>query len=175
MAVLSEVPGLTVTVDVAGEDLAEYDDDESDKSEPRTATKYVEAHSGANFGIATRIDAATFAHPSDTIRLKMYLDGNFVSAWSLKQETLSRGRRTVMNYTGQIDGDREIRMKFSFAELQTSENGVGLTESQQANLSLRRRSCGRGALGQAWRSGYNHRIVLQVPRGERHPSTTDWL
>lgn len=54
MAILSEVPGLAVTIDVGGQDTPEYDydgDEESEATRPNTSTKYIEAQSGAQFGM----------------------------------------------------------------------------------------------------------------------------
>ncbi|KAK4957941.1 hypothetical protein LTR10_004364 [Elasticomyces elasticus] len=69
------LPGLVVTIDVAEQDLPEYNEDEADDGSSGSCVKYVEAVSGAEFGIAVRFDSTTFPLVNDSISLCYYFDG----------------------------------------------------------------------------------------------------
>ena len=122
MAIIKEVPGLELTVDVAGQDLQEYDDDAEEAPMPCTSTKYVEAASGATFGIATRCDPESYIYPDDNIRLKVALDGEHVCVGSHTPAMTSSGHRNVLDRTRKDLGDRAVIQKFSFVELQFSKS-----------------------------------------------------
>jgi hypothetical protein len=51
MAIHPDVPGLVVSIDVGGQDLPEYDEEDADWLKPNTTTKYVETASGEPFGV----------------------------------------------------------------------------------------------------------------------------
>lgn len=116
MAVIEEVPGLVVTIDVAGEDLAEYNSDE-EEPQSRTSHTYIQAESGADFSIATRYDAATFPHPQETIRYELFLDGNSIAAWTNSPARIALPGRYLTSEGRHDMGDRYVWHKFSFAEL----------------------------------------------------------
>ncbi|RMY79831.1 hypothetical protein D0864_08916 [Hortaea werneckii] len=67
MAIHPNVPGLTVSIDVAGQDLSEYDGDDAQHASSNTVTKYIEAVSGAEFAISYRIDTNVFEYSDHAI------------------------------------------------------------------------------------------------------------
>jgi len=75
MAIVSVVPGLIVTLDVAGQDLAGYKDNEAEQDAPNTTTVFVEAQSGAKSAFAIRFEPATFPHRHEQLVADIYLDG----------------------------------------------------------------------------------------------------
>ena len=118
MAVIDEVPGLVATIDVAGLDLPEYNDDEEEEEpKPRTSTTFVQAESGANFGIATRFNAAVFPHRHEHIYRLIYLDGKSIAESVLNPTHIAGGQRQVASTVSANLGDRTVVQKFTFAEL----------------------------------------------------------
>ncbi|KAK6612634.1 hypothetical protein H4I96_01847 [Botrytis cinerea] len=85
MAVLDKLPGLEFYFEVNGERLEEYDDDEEVEIKPgpvgkyqssRTVAKYIEAVTGAAFGIKCHISSG-FKMDSPNLFIKVYADGNY--------------------------------------------------------------------------------------------------
>ncbi|KAK4895147.1 hypothetical protein LTR27_006753 [Elasticomyces elasticus] len=70
-----KLPGLVVTIDVADQDLPEYNEDETDSGSSGACVKFVEAVSGAEFGIAVRFDTESFPLANDSISLCFDIDG----------------------------------------------------------------------------------------------------
>ena len=117
MAVIAEVPGIVVTIDVAGQDVHEYNDADVEEPQPNTSYTYVQAESGADFGVAVRFDPAVFPYVREQIRVQLSMDGNSITGKTYSTaETLS-GRRGIMKTVTQDLGDRYVVQKFSFAEL----------------------------------------------------------
>jgi hypothetical protein len=121
MAIAPGLPGLQVTVAVAGEALPEYDydNDEGDHVERRNATsKYLEAPSGAEFEITTLYTAP---YPPLPIHVDIMLDGDYIQApweeWYHKDgcEGYKYGQAASM-----IEG-QSYTQSFQFAELKTGE------------------------------------------------------
>jgi hypothetical protein len=80
MAIHPDVPGLSVGIDVNGEDLPQYNTDEADE-EKTVITKYVEAISGVEFGVSVRVDTTKFPFARSVIDFSIEFDGNIGSAW----------------------------------------------------------------------------------------------
>ncbi|KAK4549810.1 hypothetical protein LTR36_005111 [Oleoguttula mirabilis] len=121
MAILTDVPGLVVTLDVADQDLPEYDDHDAEETPPHTATKYVEVHSGAHFGVARRYTSTTFPHSDDYIKTELWMDGKRICNSTDSPYTIARGQRSVMVSLSTTHGDRRYSQKFAFAELDINE------------------------------------------------------
>ena len=117
MAILDRVPGLVVTIGVAGQDIIEYHDADEQEPQPLTHYAYVQAQSGAKFGIATKFDASAFPYANDTIYFRLYLDGTFICNWERTPTSLRSGMRRLMDHVGMELGDRTVLREFSFAEL----------------------------------------------------------
>jgi len=80
MAIASALPGLEVTIEVAGEPLAEFDytpaDALQDVTAPQTASKYIEASSGAEFEIRTLYRQPY--NPTSLVQVDIMLDDTYV-------------------------------------------------------------------------------------------------
>lgn len=63
MAILEPHPGVNISVICNGAALHEYDDEDED-AQPATATKYVEAESGAEFGVQWELQRHGRSMPS---------------------------------------------------------------------------------------------------------------
>lgn len=86
MAVLDKLPGLEFYFEVNGERLEEYDDEEEVEIKPgpvgeyqssRTVTKYIEAVTGAAFGIKCHISSG-FKMNSPNLCIRVCADGNYI-------------------------------------------------------------------------------------------------
>lgn len=121
MAIISEVPGLTVTLEVAGQDLAEYDDGDEEKEAPDTTTKYVEAQSGANFGFVCRFDAAAFPYRNDHVETELYMDGQYICGMMYDPTRIANGARDSCTRLSETRGDKKYTQYFTFAELNISK------------------------------------------------------
>ncbi|KAK5127441.1 hypothetical protein LTR85_006780 [Meristemomyces frigidus] len=121
MAVLQELPGLVVTLDVADQDLPEYDDDETEDMPPHTTSKYVEAQSGAHFGVAHRYTSTAFPHSGNHIKVELSMDGNVICYVTDSPGNIASSQRWVMSNLSSIHGDKRYRQRFAFAELDIND------------------------------------------------------
>jgi hypothetical protein len=82
MAVVPELPGLEVTVEVEGESLAEYEyqpqHDLQDVAATNVVSRYVEAPSGEAFAIRTSYKPPY--DPTSSVHVDIVLDGNYILA-----------------------------------------------------------------------------------------------
>jgi hypothetical protein len=122
MAIAPGLPGLQVTIAVAGEALQEYDYDSTDtgNAQPQdTIRKYIEAPSGAEFEIRT-LYVAPFEPPLP-VHVDIMLDGDYTQApyvdWGGKDERegYCYGQAASMH-----EGQSHTQ-NFQFAELNTGK------------------------------------------------------
>lgn len=71
MTILASRPGIKITVVCNGASLEEYEDDDVDEQTDTVASKYIEAVSGAEFGVQWEITAPW---PPYTILFEYWLD-----------------------------------------------------------------------------------------------------
>lgn len=121
MAILDTVPGLVVTIDVAGLDLPEYADTDQEDPHPNANSAYVVAESGAQFGIATRFDATQFPYQGGDVEMQLSLDGKPIGLWTQRwsRDIQTGTRRVVSTLTSKRQG-YDVVESFSFAELHIS-------------------------------------------------------
>jgi len=110
-----EVPGLIAKIYVNGTSLEEYDDDDEERATHSTATKYVEATSGANFAIKICF-YDNFPYIGDNVLCRVRVDGTAVIAQLYQpkncQAYLIKGRyRNTSNVS--------TLRRFAFADLHT--------------------------------------------------------
>jgi hypothetical protein len=74
MAIHPNLPGLVVGIDVNGQDLPEFNDDE-DKAKDGVCVKYIEAASGQAFGISFRFDLSGFNIKDGVVNFNVCADG----------------------------------------------------------------------------------------------------
>ncbi|KAI7286123.1 hypothetical protein KC345_g1316 [Hortaea werneckii] len=160
MAVHPEVPGLTVSVDVDGQDLPEYEDEDAQDAQPEVVIKYVEAISGAEFKTSLRFDAQEFQHSEQTIVISVSCDGEFMCQKYFTPKHMASTRRQVMgHWVGMGRDGQQIKKAMMFSDLAISENQVnknllGKLESlgtititcSKGRLSLRQSRTGRPSL-----------------------------
>ncbi|RMY73677.1 hypothetical protein D0863_03724 [Hortaea werneckii] len=121
------IEGLRVSIRVGGSDLQEYDDLTDVLDDPFNAVKYVEASSGSNFMIHTRIKRSgsrRLQPPSkaDSLQFDVSLDGRCIA------RHISDINNHKDDYSKDIDSVTEnhdgkfVRRLFQFADLTTNES-----------------------------------------------------
>ena len=126
MAIHPDVSGLVVGVDVGGQNLPEYNDDgDVDDTPANTIVKYVEAVSGAEFGVHVRFDTPAFRFAQDSISMAVYVDGQSGSGsetWLSREDLAWGGRRVIKGAIHKtVTGGYEKRPMF-FSELSISRS-----------------------------------------------------
>lgn len=76
MAILTEVPGLDMSIVVDGQPLEEFVD-KDEETQPTEKVVYVESRPGTSFGIRFHFDNSTFPHEED-LQCTIYMDGKVV-------------------------------------------------------------------------------------------------
>ncbi|KXJ96433.1 hypothetical protein Micbo1qcDRAFT_170261 [Microdochium bolleyi] len=120
MAVISNVPGIRVTVRVNGEPLTEYDDPEGESNECGTVTKYIEATDGAEFTVVTEVlDDYNWDYKNHELGNRIYVDGKLMRAKQLRQSMSTKmlevsGTKEKLPNTGQW-----MFRRFKFAPINT--------------------------------------------------------
>ncbi|RMY53725.1 hypothetical protein D0865_05106 [Hortaea werneckii] len=125
MAIHPHVPGLTVSIDVAGQDLPEYDGGDTQALPNNAVTKYIQAVSGAQFAISYRFDNSVFAFADHAIVAHIYCDGNSTSSHHFKPKTIHTGLRELIQHRVDpgVNGDLVFRAMM-FSDLTISEAEV---------------------------------------------------
>ncbi|KAK5680042.1 hypothetical protein LTS10_007990 [Elasticomyces elasticus] len=123
-----DLPGVVVTLDVDSQDLPEYDDDDADHLSSHTCVKFVEAISGAEFGVAIRFNAEQLPQPNDRLSLRIHFDGRSAGgrvfdARQMRQPT----RYTKQGVISNTDDGRVVQaMMFSELTINDSVPDAGL-------------------------------------------------
>ncbi|OTB13772.1 hypothetical protein K445DRAFT_158486 [Daldinia sp. EC12] len=124
MAVLEDVPGIEVVVQVAGRDAIEYEDPNASERETRdatcpTSTKYIECIDGAEFSIRTTItNGYQWGHSKSAVELRFRIDGNAIDGSVLMTKDMINGVVTKIkegqkSYCTQIN--KWVLQKFKFS------------------------------------------------------------
>lgn len=122
MAIHPNVPGLTVSIDVAGQDLPEYDGGDTQALPNNAVTKYIQAVSGAEFAISYRFDNSVFPFADHAIVAHIYCDGNSTGSYHFKPKTIHTGLRKLIQHRvdSGVNGDLVFRAMM-FSDLTISE------------------------------------------------------
>ncbi|ATZ50290.1 hypothetical protein BCIN_05g06580 [Botrytis cinerea B05.10] len=139
MAVLDKLPGLEFYFEVNGERLEEYDDDEEVEIKPgpvgkyqssRTVAKYIEAVTGAAFGIKCHISSG-FKMDSPNLFIKVYADGNYaegkVAKYPYLESTLTFDGPLIFYPMSGGSAERYARQHYRFSELDISSDEARLS------------------------------------------------
>ncbi|KAK3637232.1 hypothetical protein LTR56_013770 [Elasticomyces elasticus] len=116
-----DLPGVVVTLDVASQDLPEYDEDDIDNIPSRTCVKYVEAISGAEFGIAIRFDGEQLTHINDRLLLRVQFDGRSAGGRSFDTRQMRQPTRFTKQGVVSNTGDGRVVQAMMFSELTINE------------------------------------------------------
>ncbi|KAF3035384.1 hypothetical protein E8E11_003543 [Didymella keratinophila] len=122
MAILPSHPGINITVKCNGVSLQEYDDNDADDQDDRTASKYIEAISGEEFIVQAKITAPW---PPYTILLEYYLDRKKVGGNYCRQENYSHPAYIVRKEgASTVVSGQNFLHKFAFSALTVDDTGA---------------------------------------------------
>lgn len=132
MAILEDVPGLSVVVKVDGKNAMEYDDDdEPDGDVPEhqaavTVHKYIESVSDTDYGLELAVEPV-FDFDFPTLSCQLYIDGRLVDRPILRASAIKvlnghvREKRTMETYGtpqyGLETGTSTTIRKYRFAKI----------------------------------------------------------
>lgn len=119
MAIITDEPGISITVICQGATLQEYNDDSAEPT-PGCVTKYVEATSGAKFGVPHQYNAK-FQHHDSFVELNLYLDGKKFGHMHAKRKGMKLDKIQTWDYSRTTVGDRVFHQPFMFSELKITE------------------------------------------------------
>ncbi|KAK3072402.1 hypothetical protein LTR53_006895 [Teratosphaeriaceae sp. CCFEE 6253] len=122
MAIFLDVSGMEITIDVAGKDLLEYDDDENDPADTATVSKYVEAVSGAEFGIAFRFKPGEYPFGDDRIEYNYYVDGTCAKKQTHRLKNIRSGHRMVKHGAVRESHNTWVSQAMLFSELTVGDD-----------------------------------------------------
>ncbi|RMZ00709.1 hypothetical protein D0862_06624 [Hortaea werneckii] len=146
MAIHPEVPGLAVGIDVAGQDLTEYDDEDAQEDSPGVITKHIEAVSGAQFRISVRFDVKKFQYADQPIVVSMAADGEFTSRRCFTTSNMASNQRYLTgSWVGTGRNGQRIKRDLIFSDLIINEG--------QVNSSLFGKLNDLGTIVLQWRKG----------------------
>lgn len=120
MAVLTDLPGVFFGIHCKDEDLVEYHDEDHDENMERTASKYIEVRSVANFAIVRRYDPKVFV-ARDNIVTEIWMDGQCICEAHDSPESIIGGQRRTMESSVATRGNKTYTQKFKFARVTTSK------------------------------------------------------
>ncbi|KAI6867216.1 hypothetical protein KC338_g3268 [Hortaea werneckii] len=125
MAIHPKVPGLTVSIDVAGQLLPEYDGGDAQEVANNTVTKYIEAVSGAEFAITFRFDNNLFPFANHAIAASVFCDGNGASRKLFAPNmTVSDVRHFIRDHVEERRNGDAVCRALMFSDLETSDADV---------------------------------------------------
>ncbi|KAH9808833.1 hypothetical protein Tdes44962_MAKER06252 [Teratosphaeria destructans] len=144
MAVHPNAPGLFLGIDVNGEDLTQYDETDQDEQKPHTIIKYVEAVTGAEFGISSRVNSSLFPFARDGVRLDIDIDGSLSFRWHFLAMDVAKSGRRVMAGAKHRTVEGMVKRPMLFAELTLHEDASDeLLAGRLDNLGRIRIRCSR--------------------------------
>ncbi|KAI1074505.1 hypothetical protein F5B20DRAFT_563534 [Whalleya microplaca] len=96
MAILEDVPGVQVTVEINGQDVREYNDPDASESGPAdcpTSYKYIECIDDAEFSVKARIsEDYEWGYKDHSLATRLYVDGKFIRGqFARERDTFHNG------------------------------------------------------------------------------------
>ncbi|KAI0874682.1 hypothetical protein GGS24DRAFT_500514 [Hypoxylon argillaceum] len=128
MAVLNEVPGLKVTIQVDGQNVTEYEDprtaDPSPEANPKcpAVSKYIEAIDDMQFSVKVKIDGKVYAWGDirHILKAKIIIDGSCVGNPLIRPGTKDMTREGRRFYSK--DARQWYLQKFKFSMISRDDN-----------------------------------------------------
>jgi len=114
MAIHPDYPGLTVSIEVAGQELVEYNDEEA-PADSNTIVRYIEVRSGAEFVVRY-----TFAQPFPTkkdVRVSCKMDGTSVGRPLISRKGLFRATGYTFSGVRAKEGPGWVQRAFRFSDM----------------------------------------------------------
>jgi len=123
MAILDELPGLEAQIIVNRTPVKEYDDDEEGVVD-KTVTMYIEAKSGAEFGVRLNLQSMFNVSARHSMVAEVYLDGTYGNSIVLRKENQLNLRHTVwydIISVTEVEASRYFERNFCFSKLNTGQ------------------------------------------------------
>ncbi|KAI6828908.1 hypothetical protein KC340_g8947 [Hortaea werneckii] len=125
MAIHPNVPGMTVSIKVAGQDLPEHDDEDAQNVSPEVVRKYIEAISGAQFRMSVQFSPEEFQYANQTVVVSAYCDGQSTSKRDFKPKyTASNIPRFFGNWFATGKDGRVTERDLIFSDLTIHDGQV---------------------------------------------------
>ncbi|TIA68228.1 hypothetical protein D6C76_08261 [Aureobasidium pullulans] len=127
MAIIPDVPYVSVDIVVDGRALPEYlDEDDHESLSSNSTIKYVECVSGSKFGIRVDLNGM---EPWDldggnAVLVYYYLDGNWVDSTVIRFPLTRHHPQSLLRAARYREGGTWKQRDFIFADLKTSENVI---------------------------------------------------
>jgi hypothetical protein len=124
MAILENKPGLEVTIEVNGEPLVEYGNDDFDENneKPSVSSKYVVSVPGAKFAVRVKCTTQLFNEMRSSLGILIALDGKMVLR-GMMDETKHRNTNDFIFGSTYLKEDGVwYENNFTFSELETSKS-----------------------------------------------------
>lgn len=125
MAILPDRPGLEVHVLLQGQELIEYQDEHDEEQMPHRVVRYIEAVSGAEFGVQFELKQdLTIAKQLFQFRVQFYVDGRLVVTFCYTDRDFKHNdghrivKRTLDGIHQMINGVTNKR-RLKFADIKT--------------------------------------------------------
>jgi hypothetical protein len=123
---MTRLGDLEVKVEIGDTYAVEYEDDEGQVEESESVTtKYVEAVSGAGFGIMCRV-LSTYHFNEDFLSFQIFVDGKWAGGkrfFSTKHGN-RRGQEALMRHVSVGWNNDWKRLRYRFADLRTRKSAV---------------------------------------------------
>ncbi|KAI1213389.1 uncharacterized protein F4807DRAFT_410917 [Annulohypoxylon truncatum] len=131
MAILEELPGIEITVVVAGRDAIEYDDPDASEHSIReaecpTSTKYIECVNDANFGVKYRLTKDyDWTYKNHCLHFSLAADGTRLRGTVITKDDFTNGEDVTEIYSKRSYNNITRRweaQKFKFAAVTTVDD-----------------------------------------------------
>lgn len=127
---LDDIPKLHAHVWVDGQQLAEYDDEDTFLSKT-TKSKYIEAVAGSTFSVRVTTSPAMARDRRDCLVANVYLDGKYVAGKIINTgDPEADQTREVTGWASNCKTMGSILQKMQFAQLQTTDAPVGKQKAE---------------------------------------------
>lgn len=165
MVILERLPGLEVEVHVNGEPATEFASDEL-QDEPRQATRYIEAVSGAEFHIQWTFHAAEFKFRNWAINGIVHVDGKYADGRIFRPDAVKHQDSFTVKMSGvwKKEKGRYVERPMMFSDIMMDEAGQSAAiKGLKEKLDL---------LGEITLKLYRGRAVPSVGEGSRKAFST---
>lgn len=136
MAILPNCPGLEVNVLIQGQKAVEYHDEHEEGRTPNRVVRYIEAVSGADFGVRFELKQDVAIQKQQfQFKAEAYIDGAHVDGVCIPDRCfVYEGGYRISKYTftgvKHTIGSEQYKRPFKFSEVQTGEFTLIMTVHQ---------------------------------------------
>jgi hypothetical protein len=124
MAILKSRPDLEATIEVNGQPLEEYDDDDFDENneKPNEMSKYIASVPGAKFTIRVQCTDRLFSEMGKSLAVDLLLDGETARKYAIDKDEFATRNDNRWTHTHMKERGLWYENNFTFSELETSKS-----------------------------------------------------